>query len=446
MRRPYIHLTPEKNWMNDPNGFTYFNGEYHLFYQCFPYECNWGTMHWGHATSDDMINWKHHGLALYPTKQYDKNGCFSGTALIENGKMSLYYTAISYDKSLGENIHVPYDNYSFEASQVKIVSNDGYNFNNYDDKKMILEPITDEKLGHRTHTRDPKVWKYNDKYLMIVGSKFKEEESEKFTGEVLFYESEDGDNWKYKNRFYDDIIGDMWECPDLFNVNGTDILVLSPEQITKDNINYTNNSVYAIVNFDEENCDVSFTSEVQYLDYGLDLYAPQSNIDKNGNRVIFGWVRMPQKFEGENWIGMMSLPRVINVNNGVVSFDVTEEVKRLFNKEINIKEFNNKDSAFRLDGILNKNSKVSIGGYEISIEDDAIKVDRSKVFIDVTGIGRIFKTPKLNGNYNITAYIDNGVIEIFIDNGKYVITNVVYNMTNDIYYNKVEDIKIYKME
>ena len=65
----------------------------------------------------------------------------------------------------------------------------------------------------------------------------------------------------------------MWECPDLFNVNGTDILVLSPEQITKDNINYTNNSVYATVNFDEENFNMSFTSEVQYLDYGLDLYA-----------------------------------------------------------------------------------------------------------------------------------------------------------------------------
>ena len=238
----------------------------------------------------------------------------------------------------------------------------------------------------------------------------------------------------------------MWECPDLFNVNGTDILVLSPEQITKDNINYTNNSVYATVNFDEENFNMSFTSEVQYLDYGLDLYAPQSNIDKNGNRVIFGWVRMPQKFEGENWIGMMSLPRVVNVNNGIVSFDVTEEVKRLFNKEINIKDFNNKDSAFRLDAILNKNSKVSIGGYEISIEDDAIKVDRSKVFIEVTDIGMIFKTPKLNGNYNIIAYIDNGVIEVFIDNGKYVITNVVYNMTNNIYYNEVKNIKIYKME
>ena len=80
----------------------------------------------------------------------------------------------------------------------------------------------------------------------------------------------------------------MWECPDLFNVNGTDILVLSPEQITKDNINYTNNSVYATVNFDEENFNMSFTSEVQYLDYGLDLYAPQSNIDKNPTVLING--------------------------------------------------------------------------------------------------------------------------------------------------------------
>ena len=119
MKRPQIHMTPESNWMNDPNGFIYFNEEYHLYYQHFPYECNWGTMHWGHATSTDMINWSHHGIALYPSKQYDRNGCFSGTALIENGEMTLYYTAVRYNETEKESIHHPYDNYSFESSQEK---------------------------------------------------------------------------------------------------------------------------------------------------------------------------------------------------------------------------------------------------------------------------------------------------------------------------------------
>ena len=92
MGRPKIHLTAPRNWINDPNGFIYYKGEYHLFYQYFPYDCRWGTMHWGHATSGDLIKWKHHPIALYPTKEYDQNRCFSGTALIKDDKLHLYYT------------------------------------------------------------------------------------------------------------------------------------------------------------------------------------------------------------------------------------------------------------------------------------------------------------------------------------------------------------------
>ena len=330
MARPKIHLTAPKNWINDPNGFIYYNGEYHLYYQYFPYECKWGTMHWGHATSKDLLMWEHYPIALYPTKEYDQNGCFSGTAMIENDELHLYYTGIKYDKFREGNIHSPYDNYSFEASQAKIVSKDGYTFNNYEDKKLIIPPILDESLGHRTHTRDPKVWKYKDRYSMALGSKFKQESNDKFTGEVLFYTSNDGEQWTYKNRCYDDTIGDMWECPDLFKVDGNYLLVMSPENIISDDINYTNNSVYSIVDFDEENCDMKLINKQKFLDEGLDLYAPQTTLDEFGNRVLIGWMRMPLTFEGEEWIGMMSLPRVINIRDNEVYFSVPEYIDKLF--------------------------------------------------------------------------------------------------------------------
>lgn len=161
----------------------------------------------------------------------------------------------------------------------------------------------DEKLGHRTHTRDPKVWKYKDRYTLILGSKFIESCSDKFTGEVLFYTSEDGENWSYKNRYYDKKIGDMWECPDLFEVDNEYILIMSPEHLISDGNNYTNNTVYSIVGFDEESCDMKIDDEVMILDEGLDLYAAQTNIDKYGNRILIGWMRMPSKPSNEEWIG-----------------------------------------------------------------------------------------------------------------------------------------------
>lgn len=444
MARPKIHLTAPKNWINDPNGFIYYNGEYHLYYQYFPYECKWGTMHWGHATSKDLLMWEHYPIALYPTKEYDQNGCFSGTAMIENDELHLYYTGIKYDKFREGNIHSPYDNYSFEASQAKIVSKDGYTFNNYEDKKLIIPPILDESLGHRTHTRDPKVWKYKDRYSMALGSKFKQESNDKFTGEVLFYTSNDGEQWTYKNRCYDDTIGDMWECPDLFKVDGNYLLVMSPENIISDDINYTNNSVYSIVDFDEETCEMKLINNQKFLDEGLDLYAPQTTLDEFGNRVLIGWMRMPLTFEGEEWIGMMSLPRVINIRDNEVYFSVPEYIDKLFNKEVKLSEFDINE-VYKLDVTLNKDSILNIGGYKISIIDDSIVADRTEVFPDIKRKGRVFKSSKLNERYDLSIYIDNGIIEMFINDGKYVISNIVYGLKSKIELNNIETIKLLKL-
>lgn len=444
MARPKIHLTAPKNWINDPNGFIYYNGEYHLFYQYFPYECKWGTMHWGHATSKDLAVWEHYPIALYPTKEYDQNGCFSGTAVIENGDLHLYYTAIKYDKFREGNIHSPYDNYSFEASQAKIVSKDGYTFNNYEDKRLIIPAIVDESLGHRTHTRDPKVWKYKDRYSMILGSKFKQEGSDKFTGEALFYTSKDGEEWTYKNRCYDDTIGDMWECPDLFEVDGTYVLVMSPENIILDGINYTNNSVYSIVDFDEETCEMKLINSQKFLDEGLDLYAPQTTLDEFGNRVLIGWMRMPLTFDDEEWIGMMTLPRIINVKDNDVYFSIPEYIDKLFNKEVNLSDFDIKE-AYKLNVTLNEDSILNIGGYKISVIDDSIVADRSEVFPELKRKGRVFKSSKLNSRYDLSIYIDNGIIEMFINDGKYVISNIVYGLKSKIELNNIETIKLLKL-
>lgn len=82
--KPKFHFSCPKGWMNDPNGFSFFNGEFHLYYQHYPFDTKWGPMHWGHATSKDLLHWTDQPIALYPESLCDNQGCFSGTALTEN--------------------------------------------------------------------------------------------------------------------------------------------------------------------------------------------------------------------------------------------------------------------------------------------------------------------------------------------------------------------------
>ena len=124
MIRDNLHLKAPGNWINDPNGFIYYKGEYHLFYQYFPYGTRWGTMHWGHAVSKDLVHWEHLGIAVFPTKAYDRNGIFSGSALEIDGKLHLYYTAVRYLESNEEDIHCSWND-CYEASQAMITSEDG---------------------------------------------------------------------------------------------------------------------------------------------------------------------------------------------------------------------------------------------------------------------------------------------------------------------------------
>ena len=173
MKRQTLHLKAPDNWVNDPNGFIYYKGYYHLFYQYFPYEPRWGTMHWGHAVSSDLVTWEHKGLALYPTTRADQNGCFSGSAIEEDGKLYLVYTGVRYEVINPDDPHSCL-NEQFESAQLMISSEDGYNFDNEHGKEMIISPVTDPSIGDRTHTRDPKVWRGEDAWYLILGSTVEE--------------------------------------------------------------------------------------------------------------------------------------------------------------------------------------------------------------------------------------------------------------------------------
>lgn len=136
------HLMAEFGWMNDPNGFIHYNGEYHLFYQHYPYEPVWGPMHWGHAVSRDLVNWKYHPVALAPDQEYDKDGCFSGSAAVKDDQLVLLYT--------GHVVTGPNPDKNYEQVQAMAFSKDGVNFHKYEDNPIIGLDQIPEGLAGRT--------------------------------------------------------------------------------------------------------------------------------------------------------------------------------------------------------------------------------------------------------------------------------------------------------
>ncbi len=425
--RPKLHFTPPQNWMNDPNGLIYFQGNYHIFYQHFPYTCQWGTMHWGHAITKDLVNFEHLPIALYPSKEYDRNGCFSGSAIVLNDELHLYYTAIRYARENPEFVHVQYSDDDLIASQAVVTSKDGLIFDNKFDKHLVVDVITDKSLGDLRHTRDPKVWVgQNGNVYMIIGSKI--ESAKGYDGEVLFYQSEDGLNFTYKNRFIDANIGDMWECPDLFALDGQYYLVFSPENIDQPP-KPNSNAVIMPVAFDETTCTMAKMGDYVYLDYGLDFYAPQTFLDESGKRTLLGWERMREPVQGENWVGMLAMPRVLSQKGGHVYQTLHPNIAGMFTREMATCDFT---QPFLIKTSLEEGKEINLGGLKISIIDDCLCVDRESVSIIADKVSNDNCTPKLNGRCDLEIYYDHHIFEIFVNDGYYVLSQVVYALDEGI--------------
>lgn len=425
MPRDTIHLQAPKGWINDPNGFIYYKGKYHLFYQHFPYADRWGTMHWGHAVSGDLVHWEHQGIALFPTRYEDQNGCFSGSAIEHEDRLYLFYTGVHYDKIDPEDIHRALDD-QFASAQMMITSGDGMHFDNFHDKKVIIPPITDPRIGHRTHARDPKVWRGTDAWYLVIGSSTKARR-----GELVFYKSSDLTDWEFVNTACSEKLpGWMWECPDYFRTEGGEVLLISPMGIPTEGTDEKNHAVCMNVHLEEADCEMTFPERYQYLDYGLDLYAPQTTVDAQGRRVMVAWLRMPEAMEGKR-IGMFCIPRVVEVRDGHIYFRVHPNIENRYTKKIT--HASQADEAgYRVSFDIGDGEMVCIGGYRICRRRKRICTDRSSVFPERTDFQILSETPDLRDGFHLDVYVDRNLIEVFVNRGEYVISHAVYGLTDEI--------------
>ncbi|MCM1027561.1 MAG: glycoside hydrolase family 32 protein [Roseburia sp.] len=310
--RPAFHLSPRTGWMNDPNGFSWYNGEYHLFYQYHPYDSQWGPMHWGHAVSDDLLHWKYLPAALAPDEACDRDGCFSGSAVtLPDGRQLLMYTGVVRERQT--------DGGSREVQTQCLAVGDGVDYEKYE-KNPVLDEKDIPEGGSRYDFRDPKIWREEDgSYRCVVGNRAADE-----GGQILLFSSPDGFEWHYEKVLAanGDRFGKMWECPDFFPLDGKWVLVTSPQDMLPSGFEYHNGNgtLCLIGDYDRETEEFTEQSD-QAVDYGIDFYAPQTILTPDGRRVMIGWMQNwdtcnHRRKQEEPWFGQMSLPRELWIQDG----------------------------------------------------------------------------------------------------------------------------------
>lgn len=420
--RPKYHFTAKKNWINDPVGLCYFKDEYHMYFQYFPYGCEWGTMHWGHATSKDMLEWREKDIALFPSILEDMNGVFSGTSFIESNKMNVFYTGVQYIDRDPKNIHVISEKGKFISSQIHIQSEDGYNFDNFAGKKVIVPPIEDALIGSEMHTRDPLIIKEKDCYYLFLGTQVDDKTK------LLIYKSSDMKSYEIHIEYDFHNLGTMLECPSLVTLENKQILIFSPENYNDDNINYPSNCGYVNIKMDLQKGKFNHDGDFNLLDEGYDIYAAQSFVDKEGRNVYIAWIRTPRALKGYDYRGLMTYPRVLNLVNDKLYQTIHPNVGLQFSERVNKFE---KENSYKIEANLHDGELCIVSGVRIFVNNGVLLVDRSDVFGIYPKISRKFTIGMNYPSVNLEIFYEPHVLEIYINNGEKVFTNYIEEVTDE---------------
>ena len=437
--RPLLHLTPEIGWMNDPNGFSWYDGKYHLFYQYNPDDLDWGPPKWGHAISDDLIKWERLPIALTPGDDYDSYGCFSGTA-IDTGRHMIMYTGFRLDP----------EETTIRGFQTQCMAfGDGIRYEKYEGNPVI--PSDGLPEGYDPHEfRDSKLWQEADGTFRAVLASHHEEHG----AQILLYRSEDGLHWEFVKVLAqnDGKPGWMWECPDFFQMGDSYVLIVSTMGQVE--------NLCIIGDYDSEH--EVFTERAWHtLEQGFDLYACETMLTPDGRRVLIGWMQNPQtaeKREIEFPInGQMSIPRELVLEGDRILQRPVRELMQYREDEImyrNVKVEGKRE--YRLDGVKGRTADIEIsirpdestpnekGLYELfrmrfaadenhyteftyEPQTSVVTLDRSQSGAGKTKLVRKQATVRdRKGKLDVRLILDKLSAEIFFNDGEQVMSAVIY--------------------
>lgn len=434
---PQVHLAPASGWINDPNGISYFKGRYHAFFQHHPYSAQWGPMHWGHFSSEDLVTWKREPIALAPSEDYDLNGVWSGCALEHEGKLYVFYTGNRW--ASGKD-----DADGSIQRQCLAVSSDGRTF--------IKHGSVIESPQGISNFRDPKVWKQGEKWWMVLGV-----ETPEGRGQVWLYSSAELYTWEFDRVLYEDPDPDafMIECPDFFEVDGKWVLVYSPMTSVRRR-GYAqrngNNTGYAVGNWTPGG-DFEVLKSFAQFDFGHNFYATQSMHSPDNRRLMFAWMggfSLPLASQAEDgWSGQLATPREVSLSKDLeIIATPIPEFKGLREDTVDKGAF-----TVDTDSTVELASDLPVGEIELTVDLDKTSSEQVSLLVQQTSTDRYTEVaydslsnraildrgksgssdrgyrsaPYLGGSeLKLRVIIDRGSLEVFINDGRYSLSSLAF--------------------
>ncbi len=447
--RPVYHYTPEKNWVNDPNGMVYLDGEYHLFYQYNPMGDKWGHMSWGHAVSKDLKTWKDLPLAIPETMNADSSTTmvFSGSAVVDSLNTSGFFES-GFKQGMVAIFTSNIDKKGQGLAQHQSLaysSDKGRTWEFYD-----KNPVLDINLKD---FRDPSVFWHEGKWRMIVVK------SLEYTAQI--YESADLKNWKLLSEFGK--IGDyakIWECPSLFKVpieNSDKFKWVSMISSAHEDTDYVGMQ-YFVGEFDGKKFTPDAQTGILRVDYGKDFYAavPFNNLPaKDKNPIIMAWQNnwaYAGDIPSEGRRGMYSMPRKLSLvnENGqyrlsqkpIYADNIPTETLSIKASELSAtKILDMPGNSYRLNlmidvantkgfsiDLLKNGEEKSVLSYDVASQKllfdrtKSGKVDFNKAFASIESM----KVAPQNGIVHLDVFVDNSIVEIFANGGVATLSSLVF--------------------
>ncbi|MDN2453988.1 sucrose-6-phosphate hydrolase [Lactobacillus sp. UCMA15818] len=300
--RPTYHIAPTSGLLNDPNGFSFFNNQWHLFYQSFPFGPVHGLKSWVHLVSDDLVDWRNLGTALTADTVHDSHGVYSGSATVIDEQLFLMYTGNVRDKNW---VRHPFQNGAYLTTDNQLTK--------------LAHPLIEQPKHVTDHFRDPQILKKDDTYFTLLGA----QDAATKRGKISIFKSKNLTTWEdlgYLNFTQQDM-GYMIECPNLVAIDGKPVLIFCPQGLNKNIINY--NNIYPNTYLVGDTCQLEkgkFNSShrLELLDHGFDIYASQAFNTPDGNAYLVSWLGLPEidyPTDSENWAHCMSVVKKLTIRD-----------------------------------------------------------------------------------------------------------------------------------